>query len=252
MGALHAGHASLVGAALRTCDQVVVSIFVNPLQFNDPEDLARYPRQPRTDHELLEQVGCHALFMPSEKALFQGLGKRTFDLGGLDTHWEGPDRPGHFQGVVNVVERLFLYTRPDVAYFGEKDRQQLAIIRHVAKELHWPERIVGCPTLREPDGLAMSSRNMRLDPDERRSATLLHQALLAVETAARTSPPASAREAGLTVLAGDPLVHVDHLGIADALTLEPLVQWPAHGSAVVLLAARVGAVRLIDNLSLRL
>ncbi|MCB9168944.1 MAG: pantoate--beta-alanine ligase [Flavobacteriales bacterium] len=250
MGALHTGHASLISQALRQCERVVVSIFVNPLQFNDLNDLARYPRSPDADRALLEELGCHALFLPDEHELYQGHRPMTFDLGGLDTYWEGPDRPGHFQGVVNAVERLFLYVRPDKAFFGEKDRQQLAIVRHVATTLQWPEQIVGCPIHREPDGLAMSSRNVRLSPSDRERAPLLYEALLSTAQSATTGSPAQAQQAGLAVLARDPEIVVDYLGIADAVTLEPLDSWRTGREAVALLAARLGEVRLIDNILL--
>lgn len=251
MGALHAGHLALVQEARRRCDRVVVSIFVNPLQFNNPEDLARYPRQPETDAGLLRIAGCDLLFTPEAEGIFRDHRPREYDLGGLDLHWEGPDRPGHFQGVVNVVERLFHYVRPDMAFFGEKDRQQLTIIRHVARSLHWPEDIVACPTQREADGLAMSSRNQRLDPADRARAPLLYQALQAVARAAFRSTVDQARQAGLDVLASDPAIRPDHLGIAHPATLAPIDGWDGLQEAVVLVAARVGPVRLIDNLVLQ-
>ena len=179
MGALHEGHLRLVEQARNDHGRVVCSIFVNPLQFNDPRDLERYPRRLEADRSLLERVGCDALFAPKEADLFHGSNPVTYDLGGLADHWEGPSRPGHFQGVVNVVERLFFHVRPDAAYFGEKDRQQLAILRYVGAMLRWPETIIGCATVRAPDGLALSSRNLRLDPNERVQATALHRALTA-------------------------------------------------------------------------
>ncbi|MEX1132370.1 MAG: pantoate--beta-alanine ligase [Flavobacteriales bacterium] len=177
MGALHEGHLDLIHRALATNGAVVCSIFVNPLQFNNPEDLERYPRQLERDSALLAQAGCHALFAPNKEEIFAGHTRTTYDLGGLDDHWEGPSRPGHFQGVVNVVERLFFYVRPDQAFFGQKDRQQLAIISHVAKALRWPEEIVPCATVRSSDGLALSSRNQRLDAQQREQATVLYRAL---------------------------------------------------------------------------
>lgn len=249
MGALHEGHMSLIHRAKIDCGAVAASIFVNPLQFNNKEDLANYPRQLAHDLEQLREAGCHMLFHPSEEQLFQHFAPVNYDLGGLDTHWEGPSRPGHFQGVVNVVERLFHYIRPDVAFFGEKDRQQLAIIRHARHLLRWPERIVGCATLREPDGLAMSSRNQRLGPDERRIAPLLYQALQAVHTHFR-GIAAPALEAGRSVLRAEPRIQLDYLGIADAETLEPLHGDAAGRDMVALIAAQVGPVRLIDNITL--
>ncbi len=251
MGALHAGHLALLHEARRRCDRVVVSIFVNPLQFNNPEDLARYPRQPVADAGLLRAAGCDLLFEPVAEGIFRDHSPREYDLGGLDLYWEGPDRPGHFQGVVNVVERLFHYVRPDVAVFGEKDRQQLTIIRHVARSLHWPVEVVACPTLREADGLAMSSRNQRLDPADRARAPLLYRALQAVAQAAFYRTVEQVRQAGLDLLASDPAIRPDHLGIAHPDTLAPIDRWDGLQEAIALVAAHVGPVRLIDNLVLR-
>ena len=252
MGALHQGHLALVAAALRQCDQVIASIFVNPLQFNNKEDLKKYPRQPEKDAALLQEVGCQAVFLPSAEKLFADFHPRQYDLGGLDAYWEGASRPGHFQGVVNVVERLFHYTRPDQVFFGEKDRQQLTIIAHVAREHLWPERIVPCPTLREPDGLAMSSRNQRLGPQDREQAPVLFNALQAMaESGASTVE--HALEAGHQVLRSSPAVHLDYLGIADPRTLRPMKpQDRVTDGAIALIAAQIGPVRLIDNITLHL
>lgn len=251
MGALHAGHLDLVRRALDQCGRVVVSIFVNPLQFNDPRDLAAYPRREAEDLALLRAAGCHAVFLPDAEALFAGHQPLTYDLGGLDQYWEGPSRPGHFQGVVNVVERLFHFMRPDAAFFGEKDRQQLAILAHVARSLRWPERIVPCPTVREPDGLAMSSRNMRLSPAERQQATVLYRALQTAAGAAFRESVEDSRAKALAVLATEPAVVLDHFGIAHPETLAPLSNWNGLDEAVALIAAFVGPVRLIDNVTLR-
>lgn len=250
MGALHEGHLDLVRRARAACDQVVCSIFVNPLQFNNAEDLARYPHRPAEDQALLEAAGCHALFTPNKGDLFIHFTPNAYDLGGLDAHWEGPARPGHFQGVVNVVERLFFYVRPDAAFFGEKDRQQLTILQHMARTLRWPERVIPCPTVRASDGLALSSRNLRLSATERQQATLLSKALNAMEAIAFNAPVAEAVRAGLDVLNAEPGISVDYLGVADALTLEPLQGWGDSAEAVALIAAQVGPVRLIDNMTL--
>jgi pantoate--beta-alanine ligase len=145
MGALHQGHLSLVERALAECGRVACSIFVNPLQFNDPNDLARYPRQVEKDREMLAAAGCDMLFTPEAQDIFEAFSPKEYALDGIDDVLEGPSRPGHFQGVANVVERLFHYVRPDIAYFGEKDRQQLAVIRHLTRALRWPVKIVGCP-----------------------------------------------------------------------------------------------------------
>lgn len=251
MGALHEGHLALVQQALKECGAVACSIFVNPLQFNDANDLAKYPRQLDTDLQMLRAVGCHAVFTPLAETLFGGHTPLTYDLGGIDRYWEGPSRPGHFQGVANVVERLFHFVRPERAYFGEKDRQQLTIIRHLARTLSWPEQIVPCPTVRAADGLALSSRNQRLSAEERAAAPALYRALQhAAGMAFRLSPAAVTQEV-TALLATEPLVDLDHFGLAHADTLAPLESWPATGEAVALIAAQVGPVRLIDNLTLR-
>lgn len=251
MGALHEGHLDLVRRAREANGAVVCSIFVNPLQFNNPEDLARYPRQLERDREMLERAGCHALFAPVKEEIFAGHEPTLYDLGGLDKHWEGPSRPGHFQGVVNVVERLFFYVRPDQAFFGQKDRQQLAIISHVANALRWPEHIVPCPTVRSSDGLALSSRNQRLDPQQREAATVLYRALQAAAEQAFRSDLRSIHENVEAMLHAVPGVRLDHFGIAHPESLEPLLDWGDLQEAIALIAAQVGPVRLIDNITLQ-
>ncbi len=248
MGALHEGHLGLIHRARTTCDAVVCSIFVNPLQFNDPKDLEKYPRRLEADARLLKDAGCDLLFTPEKEGIFADFIPRKYDLGGLDLHWEGPSRPGHFQGVVNVVERLFFYVRPDEAFFGEKDRQQLAILQHVARAERWPEKIVPCPTARESDGLARSSRNMRLNADERREASLLYKALRMVADQAFSTPVNDLHQAVSDLLSTSPIVKLDHFGLADPRTLRPIGSWEGHAQVVALIAAQVGPVRLIDNI----
>ena len=251
MGALHEGHLALVDQALATCDAVVASVFVNPLQFNNPEDLRKYPRQLDQDRALLEAQGCHVLFVPTNEGLYAKSKPKSYELAALDQVLEGPSRPGHFQGVVNVVERLFNYTRPDKAFFGEKDRQQLAVIRHIAQQERWPEQIIGCPTVRAADGLALSSRNARLTPEERTAAPLLYHSLCAVAQHAFDHSVDACKQAGLEILASEPRVHLDYLEIAHPLSLQPLTDWGSLEEASVLIAASFGNVRLIDNLTLR-
>lgn len=251
MGALHQGHLALVQAAREEGNAVAVSIFVNPLQFTNADDLARYPRQLDQDRALLEGAGCDMLFAPDKEGIFADFEPRTYDLAPLDEVLEGPSRPGHFQGVVNVVERLFHYVRPDVAFFGEKDRQQLAIIRHAAQAHRWPERIVGMPTVRAGDGLALSSRNQRLSPAERAIAPVLYRSLLAAAAQAFNGPVELAVKAGLDTLATEPSVQLDYFAIAHPATLQPLTHWNGLDEAVALVAAQVGPVRLIDNITLR-
>lgn len=250
MGALHTGHIALVRAAREHCDRVVASIFVNPLQFNDKQDLTNYPRSPQADRRMLQDAGCDMLFMPEAGELFYDFSAKEYDLGGLDRVMEGASRPGHFQGVVNVVERLFHYVRPDMAFFGEKDRQQLAVINHVAASLHWPIHIIPHPIVRAADGLALSSRNQRLSPEQRQLAPLLHKALVAVRSAAFLRSVEEARHAGLRVLAGAEEIMLDYLTIARPADLQPLESWDGVEKAVALIAAQVGPVRLIDNIEL--
>lgn len=250
MGALHDGHLGLIERARKTCDVVICSIFVNPLQFNDPEDLERYPQRPVEDKLLLEDAGCDMLFLPEKNDIFFDFQPYTYDLGGLDRYWEGPSRPGHFQGVVNVVERLFFYTRPDEAFFGEKDRQQLTILQHVARAQHWPEQIISCPTTRETSGLAMSSRNTRLGPDQRKKAAIIYHALRSAASRAFTSPIPEIIASVQAILSQEPEVQLDHFGVADTVSLEPLKDWGERSTAVAFIAAQVGPVRLIDNILL--
>lgn len=250
MGALHAGHIALVKAAREHCDKVVASVFVNPLQFNDQQDLVLYPRRPEEDRLMLREAGCDMLFMPKAEDLFNRFTPHEYELNGLDRVMEGASRPGHFQGVVNVVERLFHFVRPDMAFFGEKDRQQLAVINHVAAALHWPVHLIPHPIVRAGDGLALSSRNQRLSPEQRQLAPLLYQALLAVQKAAFNRSVEHAREAGLRVLAGADEVKLNYLTIARPDNLQPLTGWEGVEKAVAFIAAQVGPVRLIDNIEL--
>ncbi len=251
MGALHEGHIALVKAARQRCGAVAASVFVNPLQFNNAEDLKHYPRQIEKDRRMLEEAGCDMVFAPTAEGIFADFQTRTYDLGELDLVLEGRSRPGHLQGVVNVVERLFHYVRPDVAFFGEKDRQQLAVIRHVARQQHWPEEIMGCPTLRAADGLALSSRNQRLSEQERAIAPVLFRSLQAIAAKAFHEPVEASLRAGSGVLASEPSVQLDYLSIAHPETLQPLSDWGDLQEAVALIAARIGSVRLIDNITLR-
>jgi len=251
MGALHDGHMSLIVNAKSANKAVACSIFVNPLQFNNAEDLANYPRQLAADRESLERVGCDMVFAPSEIALYANHGVLTYDLNGLDKVMEGASRPGHFQGVVNVVERLFHYVRPNSAYFGEKDRQQLAILRHVANALKWPVDMIGCPTMREPNGLAMSSRNMRLSGEERQRATVLFRALSSIQAASTVASLKAAKHSAIEMILAHPGIKLDYLETVDPLTLQPIMEWDMRNEAIAMIAAYVGKVRLIDNITLR-
>ncbi|MBK7384221.1 MAG: pantoate--beta-alanine ligase [Flavobacteriales bacterium] len=250
MGALHEGHLDLVRRARTENGVVVCSIFINPLQFNDAADLARYPVRTTEDRSMLEKAGCDALFSPRKEELFAGFSPSQYDLGGLDEFWEGPSRPGHFQGVVNVVERLFHFVRPDSAYFGEKDRQQLHILHSVADRYRWAERIIACQTVRESDGLALSSRNLRLNASDRSSALALVRALRSAADTAWTNSVSATIDVGAAVLRNTSGVIPDYFGIAHPETLAPLSDWGDLSEAIALVAAQVGPVRLIDNITL--
>jgi pantoate--beta-alanine ligase len=258
MGALHEGHISLVERARRECDRVIVSVFVNPTQFGEGEDFETYPRDLEKDRALLSEAGCDAVFAPGVSEMYgEGTtdlasGERTFvEAGTLGEIFEGKDRPGHFRGVATVVTMLLNATVPHKAYFGEKDFQQLKVIEKMVRELHMGIEIVGCPTLREPDGLAMSSRNANLSPEEREAATFLFRSLEAGAKLAKgggRNPSVILREMR-EVLEGEPLVVSHYVAIVDAETLE-ILEVLGERPARALIAARVGDVRLIDNTSL--
>jgi len=246
MGALHAGHIALVDAARRESDRVIATIFVNPLQFNDKGDLDRYPRTEEADLAKLEAAGCDAVWLPTPQQLYPEGFATSISVKGVSNRWEGEHRPGHFDGVATVVAKLFIACLPDVAIFGEKDWQQLAVIRRMTVDLGLPIRIVGHPTVREEDGLAMSSRNALLSEDERERATLLSEAL---ETARDCILAGGSVEASLDIgmallEAGD--FKIDYLAYVDGDTLEPLDGFGPDGRLIA--AAFLGKVRLIDNM----
>lgn len=256
MGALHDGHASLVRAARAECAEVITTIFVNPTQFGPQEDLARYPRTLPQDLEILRDAGCDWVFVPSVDEMYRP-GSSTFvDPPRVSQRWEGECRPGHFRGVATVVLKLFQLLPADVAYFGAKDYQQTLVVRHMVTDLDVPIEISVRPTVREADGLAMSSRNRYLQPDERRRALALSRGLRASFEAWRGGE-SSARE--LERIVSDELVaggvaEIEYVAVADPRSLEPLdTVMPLEAGvprAVVLIAARVGGTRLIDNLLL--
>jgi pantoate--beta-alanine ligase len=245
MGALHAGHAELIRHAATVADAVAVSTFVNPLQFGPAEDLDRYPRTPEKDLELLAELGVGLVFAPSAAEMYPGGPPAvTVDPGPLGNLLEGASRPGHFAGVLTVVTKLLGLVRPDVAVFGEKDYQQLALIRRTVSDLELGVRIEGGPTVRDPDGLALSSRNRYLSPDQRRDALALSRALTAGAAAGRHGAGA-VLNAATEGLRG---IDVDYLALR-GVDLGPA---PVTGPARLLVAARVGTTRLIDNLPLTL
>jgi pantoate--beta-alanine ligase len=246
MGALHEGHRQLMRTARERSAFVVVTIFVNPLQFGPNEDFEKYPRTLDADVEACRAEGVSVVFAPSRDEMYPGGAPQiTMNAGPLGDILEGASRPGHFGGMLTVVEKLLLLTRADVAYFGEKDFQQLALIRRMVRDLELGVEIAGVPTVREPDGLALSSRNRYLSADERRSALALSRALR--EGAAREDAEA-VLDVATKILEDEPGVRVDYL----ALTGPDLGPLPEHGPARLLVAARVGATRLIDNVPLEL
>ncbi|HSL82447.1 MAG TPA: pantoate--beta-alanine ligase, partial [Thermoanaerobaculia bacterium] len=226
MGALHEGHLSLVRRAREVADRVVASIFVNPAQFNRAADLERYPRTPEADARLLAEAGCHLLFLPDEALLYPPEHATWVVPGGPAEGLEGAHRPGHFRGVATVVAKLFGLVGPDVAVFGEKDAQQLAVVRRMVADLHLPVEVVPGPTVREEDGLAMSSRNALLSPEERRAAAVLHRALRHAEAAIREGcvdgSAATVRRLLRETLASEPRARVDYADVVDAETFRPV------------------------------
>jgi pantoate--beta-alanine ligase len=247
MGALHAGHMSLVEAARRPGDRVIASIFVNPLQFGAGEDLASYPRPFEVDRRMLEAAGVDLLFHPSVEEMYPEGSETRVSPGAVALPLEGRSRPGHFAGVATVVTRLLNAALPDRAYFGQKDAQQLAVIRALVKDLAFPLEVVGCPTVREPDGLAMSSRNGYLAGDEHREALALVRSLARVQAlvAAGEPRPAPLIDAMRAELARHPGIEVDYVAIVDPEDFTPAAE--IEPSSLALVAARVGHARLIDN-----
>ena len=253
MGALHEGHASLMSAARAENDVVTASVFVNPLQFDDPADLERYPRTLDADLELLGRAGVDLVFAPSVEEVYPGgLPQIRVSSGTMGTRWEGAFRPGHFDGVLTVVAKLFHYAAPPVparfrAYFGQKDAQQVALIRRMAADLNFPVEITAVPIVRAADGLAESSRNRFLDADQRQAALVLSKALTVLKDRAMAGEaPDLASAVGLVTEQSG--VELDYFDVVDPNTLEPLpTDAPLTQPALALLAARVGPIRLIDN-----
>ena len=250
MGALHEGHLSLVRAARAACDVVAASIFVNPTQFGPNEDLAKYPRSFERDCEMLEREGVEFVFAPSVEEMYPAGAVTWVTVEELSGKLDGGSRPGHFRGVTTVVAKLFHIVEPDKAFFGQKDAAQVAIIRRMVRDLNLPVGIVVCPIVREADGLAMSSRNAYLGPEERKRAVVLHRALVRVqrmvEAGERDVGPLSA--AGIYEFARESSVRLDYFEIVNPDTLDP-VEDVSRG-ALVAVAAYVGATRLIDNILL--
>ena len=251
MGALHAGHRSLVERARRECATVVVSVYVNPTQFNDKTDLKNYPRTPEADLRLLEEVGADYVFMPSVEEVYPEPDTRTFDFGMIDKVMEGATRPGHFNGVAQVVSRLFDLVKPAKAYFGEKDFQQIAVIREMVRQLRIPVEIIPCPIVRGEDGLALSSRNTLLDTDHRTAAPYIYKVLkAAVEKSHQTTPDQLAAWVTAQV-ESNPLLKVIYFQVVDAATMQQVRTWEESPAIQGCIAVQAGDIRLIDNIKLR-
>jgi pantoate--beta-alanine ligase len=248
MGALHEGHLSLVRAARASCDVVATSIFVNPPQFGPNEDLAKYPRTFERDRDLLESEGVELLFAPSVEEMYPAGAVTWVTVEGLSDKLDGRLRPGHFRGVTTVVAKLFHIIEPDAAFFGQKDAAQVAIIRRMVRDLNFPVEIIACPIVREADGLAMSSRNAYLDPQQRQQALVLHRVLMRVRKSWQAGERNAARlvAAGREEVAAERSIRLDYLEIVDPDNLDP-VENVACGELVAV-AAFVGTTRLIDNI----
>ena len=249
MGALHEGHLSLIEASNTQNDLTVCSIFVNPIQFNNPDDLARYPRTLETDCELLQTVGCDAVFAPSVQEMYPEKSLLTFDFGDLERVMEGKFRPGHFNGVGVVVSKLFNIVQPDRTYFGQKDLQQVAVVRRMMIDLGFQIELHPRPTLRESDGLAMSSRNRNLTADERALAPHIFAGLSAAKTALLNGRSPSDVKAWMEAhFAEQPAFRLEYFEIVNAFSLQDVTELEPEGQTALCIAAHLGKVRLIDNI----
>ena len=250
MGALHQGHLSLVGRARTECTAVVVSIYVNPLQFGPREDFKAYPRDLERDKDHLRASGCDVLFVPQDGEIHVPGHRTTVEVQGMQDLLCGRSRPGHFRGVTTLVAKLLAIVQPDATYFGEKDAQQVRIIRRMALDLHEETRIISCPIVREADGLAMSSRNIYLSAEEKRAAPVLYRALRAAAERARSGETDAARLASLVreTIAREPLARIDYVEVVDGETLEPVTT--TRPGLLLAVAVWFGGARLIDNIAL--
>ena len=248
MGALHEGHLQLIRAAALQNDITICSVFVNPTQFNNPDDYKLYPRSLEQDIALLEAVGCQYLFAPTANDMYPEQTLLHFSFGVLEEVMEGAHRPGHFNGVAMVVSKLFHLVQPHRAYFGQKDLQQVAVVRQLVKALSFELEVVCYPTIREESGLAMSSRNKRLDVQQREHAAQLHQALLRSQEQIGAKSVAAVKDEVRAYLAGVPQLQLEYFEIADPNTLQPVPDLDAAAEVALCIAAHVGPVRLIDNM----
>ncbi|HXB41005.1 MAG TPA: pantoate--beta-alanine ligase [Bacteroidia bacterium] len=247
MGALHEGHLSLLAESKKQCTISVCSIFVNPTQFNDKKDLERYPRTPEKDCKMLEEHGCDLVFMPSAEEMYPELDKRIFDFGKLDKVLDGAHRPGHFNGVGQIVSKLFDIIKPDKAFFGLKDYQQVLIVKNLVKQLKQNVEVVPCPILREHDGLAMSSRNMLLSIEERKAASLIPRVMQMAKENYLKMPLAGLKNKLLEEIKKEPLLKPDYMEFCNADTLEGISE-NSKEKIIFLVAIFSGKIRLIDNI----
>lgn len=248
MGALHEGHISLVTRCKSENKTCVVSVFVNPTQFNDKNDLRNYPRTESADCALLEAAGCDIVFIPSAAEVYPEPDTREFTFGGLENYMEGPSRPGHFNGVAQIVSKLFGFVRPDKAYFGEKDFQQLAIIRQMTKDLKLPIKIVGCPIMRAADGLALSSRNTLLSDAHRALAPHIYKVLKASQEFISRMSVSEVEAWVVAEIEKCSEMKVEYYTISNAINLAPATNWSEDGGVQGCITVRIGGVRLIDNI----
>lgn len=248
MGALHNGHLSLVKTSKTHSDITVVSIFVNPTQFNDPEDLKRYPRTLEQDVKLLETVGCDFVFAPSVEEIYPEPDTRKFDFGYIETVMEGAKRPGHFNGVGQVVSRLFDIVRPDKAFFGMKDFQQVAVIKNMVGQLKYNIEIVPCPIIREESGLALSSRNTLLDEDHKKNAPHIYATLKKARSLASQLSVDELKQWIKDEINKNPLLETEYVEIVDDTSLKVIHDWSEKGTKVACVAVYAGKIRLIDNI----
>ena len=250
MGSLHPGHFSLVNIAILENSRVIVSIFVNPTQFNDKNDLKNYPHNNEKDFAALDEIlrDDDIVFVPDEKEMYPKQDTRFFEFGDLDKVMEGKHRQGHFNGVAQIVSKLFEIVKPGKAYFGEKDLQQLAIIRKLVEILKSPVKIIGCPIIREPDGLAMSSRNQLLSPEERKESARIYQALSKVPILSKKLSVKELSRRTIDILNQSPLLAVEYFEIIDGDNLLPISNWNEKHPIYACVAVKVGKIRLIDNI----
>ena len=251
MGALHAGHRSLVEKARRECKTVVVSVFINPTQFNDKNDLRNYPRTPEADAAVLEAAGADYVLMPSVEEIYPEPDTRQFDFGAVDKVMEGATRPGHFNGVAQVVSRLFAIVEPAKAYFGEKDFQQIAVIKAMVEQLGLDVEIVECPIIRDVDGLALSSRNTLLTPEYRAAAPHIYEVISQCEAKSAELSPAELTSWVVEQVEADGLLKVIYFQAVDALSLQQVESWDESPRIQGCIAVQAGEIRLIDNVKIK-